>query len=376
MGFVRRIIKFYYDMHHSKLQDREQQFIETGVAARRSFKMNKFTLPINGEELKLEGYTVRPADGFEGYFYAQKFDKKRIVLHFTVGHIQGDINALSDPRRGHVSTAFVLGRTGAVFQLFSSYHWSYHLGRGALGGNGTGSKSSIGIEISNYGPLIKRGNNLETVYSREAGHDVYCSLDDTDQYIKLDKPFRGYEYYTQYTDAQYDSLIVLLRYLTARYEIPRAFLAPEERWETSLANATFEGIISHVNSRTDKVDIGPAFDWERVIEGVKAPVYPVPQEIQQVKALKTEIEALKAKLKSLETELIIAEQEAADAAAIAASRSTEVDNSPVAIPKGRMVYFSERGIDQDFPVPVRPGDMGEEGYESEESGTEGYYLED
>lgn len=363
-------------MHHSKLQDREQQFIDTEVAARRRFKLNKFTLPIKGETLKLEGYTVRPADGFEGYFYAQKYDKKRIVLHFTVGHLQGDINALTNPKRGHVSTAFVLGRTGTVFQLFSSYHWSYHLGRGALGGNGTGSKSSVGIEISNYGPLIKRGNNLETVYSREAGHDVYCSLEDTDQYIKLDKPFRGYEYYTQFTDEQYDSLIVLLRYLTARYDIPRAFLSEEERLNTSLANATFEGIISHVNSRTDKVDLGPAFDWNRVIEGVQAPVYPIPQEIQQVKKLKAEIETLKAQLKTLETELIIAEQEAADAAAMAASRSTVVDNSPVSIPKGRMVYFSESGVDQDFPVKVRPGDMGEDGYESEEAQKDAFYLED
>lgn len=363
-------------MHHSKLQDREQQFIDTGVAARRRFKLNKFTLPINGEELKLEGYTVRPENNYEGYFYAQKFDKKRVVLHFTVGHLQGDIHSLTDPQRGHVSTAFVLGRTGTVFQLFSSYHWSYHLGRGALGGNGTGSKSSIGIEISNYGPLVKRGNNLETVYSQREGHDVYCSLDETDQYIKLDTPFRGYAYYARYTDAQYDSLIVLLRYLTARYDIPRAFLSEEERMETSLANATFDGIISHVNSRTDKVDIGPAFDWNRVMEGVQAPVYPVPPAIQQVKALKAEIEALKAQLKTLETELIIAEQEAADAAAMAASRSTVVDNSPVAIPKGRLVYFSEQGIDQDFPVKTRPGDMGEEGYESEESSKESYYLED
>ena len=142
------------------------------------FKLVQFELPVKGEDLKLQGYTVRPADDYDGYYYKQKYAKKKIVTHFTVGHLQGDINSLTNPQRGHVSTAFVLGRDGTVYQLFQSYFWSYHLGRGAIGGNGTNSKFSVGIEISNYGPLIKRGNNLETVYSRREGHDVYCSLKD------------------------------------------------------------------------------------------------------------------------------------------------------------------------------------------------------
>ena len=46
-----------------------------------------------------------------------------------------------------------------------------------------------------------------------------------------------------------------------------------ERYETSKPNALFNGLVSHVNYRaTDKEDIGPAFDWNRVIEGVTSKI--------------------------------------------------------------------------------------------------------
>ncbi len=81
----------------------------------------------------------------------------------------------------------------------------------------------------------------------------------------------GWDYFGAFTDAQYDSTIVLLRYLTARYGIPRAFLPTDARYETKTDHAGFRGIVSHVNYRkTGKTDIGPAFDWDRVIGGVQA----------------------------------------------------------------------------------------------------------
>jgi N-acetylmuramoyl-L-alanine amidase len=364
-------------MHYSKLASREASFKKTGVANGRKYDLTKFTLPVKGEKIQLKGTTVRPSDGYQGYFYPQKFDKKRIVLHFTVGHLHGDISSLSDPNRGHVSTAFVLARDGSTYQLFSSYYWSYHLGRGALGGNGTKSKDSIGIEISNYGPLVKKGANLETVYSRRPGHDVYCSLEDKDQYIELDTPFRGYKYYTAFTDEQYDNLIILLRYLTARYDIPRTFVDENSRHETTLASATMSGIITHVNSRKDKVDIGPAFDWARVIKGVQAPVYPFPEAEARVDEIKTEIEDLKKRLKTLERELVFAEQDADDASAMA-SRSVDATPESVTIPRGNMVYFSENGFESDNPVPLSRsvGDMGEDGYDEEEDSKADYYIDD
>ena len=64
---------------------------------------------------------------------------------------------------------------------------------------------------------------------------------------------------------------LLLRYGTARYEIPRKFLPVRKRYLADPDAAHFKGIVSHVNFRSrDKWDIGPAFDWARVMEGVRA----------------------------------------------------------------------------------------------------------
>ena len=349
-------------MHNSKLAAREDKFKSTGVAAGRSFKLTKFELPVKNEELKLHGYTVRPSNGFEGYYYPQKYVKKKIVLHFTVGHLQGDINSLTSPSRGHVSTSFVLGRDGTVYQLFSSYFWSYHLGRGAIGGNGTNSKYSVGIEISNYGPLIKRGNNLETVYSKREGHDVYCSLDDKDKYVELDKPYRGHKYFTKYTDEQYESLIVLLRYLTARYEIPRKFIDKDTRYEATAAHANFKGIQSHVNYRKDKIDIGPAFDWDRVIAGVTAETYASNPLEKKVLEIEAKIAKVKEELKALQDELFDA-QDALEASASVGSRGLGGSNNS----------YDERDVDS---FTRRALDAGEDGYFSEEMDKSLFYMED
>lgn len=318
-------------MDFKKVAVAEADFQKTGKAAGVQYELTPFSIPIPGDDNhKLDGISCRPSNGFAGYYYDEKFTKEKVVLHFTVGHLKGDIYSLSNKSRGHVSTAFVLGRDGTVYQLFSSAAWSYHLGRNAKGGNTVQSKISLGIEISNYGPLIKKGSNLETVYSKDGRKDVYCTTDDTDQYIRLPKKYRGYQYYTKFTNEQYHSLILLLRYLTATYKIPRAFVAESGRHETSSASsANFKGICSHVNFRTDKIDIGPAFDWDRVIEGVTTENYggnPLKDDVTNAeKALAeakvTVVEANKA-LVAAEVKLVTA-QDALDAADVT-SRSASV----------------------------------------------------
>jgi N-acetylmuramoyl-L-alanine amidase len=39
---------------------------------------------------------------------------------------------------------------------------------------------------------------------------------------------------------------------------------------TDEAFKSFSGIVTHVNCRSDKVDIGPAFDWNKLIAGVNS----------------------------------------------------------------------------------------------------------
>ncbi len=347
----------------------EADFRATGNALGKKYILTPFSIPIPGDDNhKLEGVTCRPENNFTGYFYQEKHEKKKVVLHFTVGHLKGDILSLTSESRGHVSTAFVVGRAGTIYQLFSSAAWSYHLGRNALGGNGNQSKLSIGIEISNYGPLIKKGNNLETVYSKANRKDVYCTMDDTEQYIKLDKAFRGYKYYAAFTDEQYHNIILLLRYLTKSYEIPRTFVGKTERFSTTRASsADMEGIMSHVNFRTDKIDIGPAFDWERVISGVQAEIYSgnlledlVKRRAQEVEEAKVVVEAAKVELQTAETALAEAEEQL--------EMSTIGSRS--------VMMSSEEEVGETFPTSREiPKEYGEDGPEPFDIDKSPFYME-
>ena len=176
-------------MNFSRIQEIEKLY--------RTQKTNKFNfLPFSftdkASKVQLNGLVCRPQSMYNTYFYTEETSKEKIALHFTAGHLQGDLGALSR-KDYHVSVPFVIARDGTIYQMHHSKYWSYHLGRNALGGNKTQSQKTIGIEISNYGPLTLRDGNLETAYSRPKSNptrvDIYCKESDTDKYYKLVNPY-------------------------------------------------------------------------------------------------------------------------------------------------------------------------------------------
>lgn len=225
---------------------------------------------------RVQGYFYTPATS--QFYYSEAQNKKRIVLHFTAGNLQSDMRQLTQDNY-HVSVPFVIARDGKIYQLFYSRYWSHHLGMSSGNPGKIYDRQSIGIELCNYGWLKPAGQDLETIYSRlpnaSTGQlnpvDVYCTLDDTEAYTLLHASYRGQQYYAGFTDAQMESTIVLLRYLTALYLIPRNFLPEDQRFSTGKTQMDFNGIVSHVNYRSSgKWDIGPAFNWSALIEGVQA----------------------------------------------------------------------------------------------------------
>ncbi|WP_149243074.1 caspase family protein [Dyadobacter sp. 32] len=263
-------------MRFDTLTQIEDRFRKEAASA-----LKPFSLPISGENLMLNGQLFKP--NRRNYYYETEHKKERIVLHFTAGNVRSDMITLTTQDR-HISVPFVIGRDGTIYQLFPSKFWSGHLGAG-VGNAGTGNaqdKATIGIELSNYGFLVPKDGNLETIYSRvkdkDTGQvspvDVYCTLDNKAAYTKTDSPFREQSFYPTYTAEQLDSLIILLRYLTTKYNIPRQFLPPDKRYTTIQDVLNFKGIVSHVNYRSSgKWDLGPAFDWAMVTEGVQASAY-------------------------------------------------------------------------------------------------------
>ena len=254
-------------MRVEKIADHEADFDARGIDSHGKYHvLSQQNVAVSGEDAVMEYVRLKPASGDETYFYRSRFDKDQIVLHFTLGYLKGDIATLTQ-HDYHVSVPFVIGRNGTIYNLFFSGYWAYHLGPGAIGGNATRSRRTIGIELSNIGGLTRGDDGMATYYGPS---DIYCSQQQSEFYTQAS--YRRFEYYATFTDAQYDNLIVLLRYLTARFGIKRDFLDPSDRYRTDRSVLEFPGIVSHVNYRpSGKEDIGPAFDWERVIQGVKRP---------------------------------------------------------------------------------------------------------
>lgn len=180
------------------------------------------------------------------YYYKAETKKTQICLHFTVGVISGDIATLSKDNN-HVSVSYVVDRQGRIYQLFDDKYWSYHLGNAAIGGNSTLSKKSIGIEISNYGPLTFDGTSYK---------DAYGSVFTTDPVYVTETSYRGYNYYEKMGENQMKAVCYLLKYLTDTKGIPDTFKSDMGTVFGSATDAqNFKGIYCHTDVRADK------FDW-------------------------------------------------------------------------------------------------------------------
>ncbi len=218
------------------------------------------------------GFSITPlTTNISSYYYKTPTTKTQICLHFTVGMIQSDIATLTKANN-HMSVQYVVDRLGHIYRLFPDEFWSYHLGASAVGGNAAMSKQSIGIEISNYGPLKLNGAKYE---------DVYGSTYTMDDSLVDKVSFRGYDYYAKMSERQKEAVACLAVYLSKKHGIPldfKEFLSePFKSKEDALA---FRGIFCHCHVRSDKYDLPPeqAMQIKDAIAAVTSPVAEPAQE--------------------------------------------------------------------------------------------------
>lgn len=151
-------------------------------------------------------------------YVAERTQKDTIYLHHTAGAHQPEnvVTGWNTDTQGRVATSYLIGGIasdgnalwdGVIVRCFPDEYWASH-----LGGNlpSALNKKSIGIEICNWGQLTESGGKFLNAYGKEVPQS---------QVVKLDKPFRGFQYYHKYTDKQIESLRGLLLDIGQRYGI-------------------------------------------------------------------------------------------------------------------------------------------------------------
>jgi N-acetyl-anhydromuramyl-L-alanine amidase AmpD len=189
------------------------------------------------------------------YFREKQF-KNQIVIHHTASGPNAD-NVIHgwNFTEMRVGTAYVIDGEGVIKQAFEPEYWAYHLGL-RTGSNLSLNKGSIGIEICNWGQLIKKKDKYYNYVNREVPESEVVQL----------KKFRGFEYFHKYNDLQLATLKKLLQELCVKFAINKRYNS--DMWDIS-ANALkgVNGIYTHVSYRSDKADCSPQFN---LIETLKS----------------------------------------------------------------------------------------------------------
>ncbi len=159
-------------------------------------------------------------------YYHETVDKKTIYLHHTAGSHRPDwvIASWERDKTGsggvrHIATAYVIGGKstrdantdfdGVVIECHPPEKWAHHLGIKA-NNNKRLNQESIGIEICNYGPLTKKGDEYFNYVNGKVP---------ADQVVDLGYDFRGFRYHHAYTSAQIEATKNLVVKLGNDYNI-------------------------------------------------------------------------------------------------------------------------------------------------------------
>lgn len=208
-----------------------------------------------------------------GEYYKEVVEKDTVYLHHTAGSHRPDWTIAGwefDKNKAggklEVGTAYVIGGIstsgndqsfdGKIYRAFDDKYWAHHLGLTAMN-NKLLNQKSIGIEICNYGPLVKSKDGTFFNYVKKPVP--------ADMAIKIEKPFRQYEYYHKYTEKQLVSVKALLLDIAARH--PKVDIRGGLRLFIHQGAPAFEinggaskgvsGVWSHSSVRADKFDVCP-----------------------------------------------------------------------------------------------------------------------
>ena len=204
----------------------------------------------------------------------------QFVMHYDVCGVSQQCFKILHDHRG-LSVHFMLDIDGTIYQTLDLKERAWHA---------TISNSrSIGIEIASIGAYPKENKAvLDRWYSQKAGSTVLHPPRSLGHLGLRKDPFTGHPdrpepvagtiqgtelYQYDFTPQQYDSLIKLTATLCRIFPrldckyptddqgklIPKKL--SDEQWKE------FGGVLGHYHVQLNKIDPGPAFNWEKVIGG-------------------------------------------------------------------------------------------------------------
>lgn len=160
-----------------------------------------------------------------------------IVLHYTEGGSAKGVAQWLCKKEAGASAHVVVGREGEIYQMAEFNRIAWHAGRSEYKGRKNLNGYSIGIEIDNWGPIKKLGNNYKTTAN--------TSIDASEVMKAKHRNERREKYWHKYTDVQIDAVIELCATLMDKYSI--------------------KTIVGHEEIAPGrKTDPGPAFPLEEV----------------------------------------------------------------------------------------------------------------
>lgn len=204
----------------------------------------------------------------------------QFVIHYDVcGTSRRCFQVLHDVRG--LSVHFLLDLDGTIYQTLDLKERAWHATRS--------NSRSIGIEIANIGAYPPADPTLARWYTHDAFGPRMVLPGGGDGGVRTTgfvarparpQPVRGLiqgqtlEMY-DLTDAQYDALMHLTAALTEVFPLI-ACDYPRDAQGRLLTRALrddewnrYAGLIGHFHVQQNKVDPGPAFDWDRVIDGAQ-----------------------------------------------------------------------------------------------------------
>ena len=216
-------------------------------------------------------------------YFKEETNKTQIVLHHTVGGSALSTFKYWQSNPDRIATSYLVERDGTIYEVFDPLYWAFHLGL-KLPKNILYNQRSIGIELASEGSL-RTGNELNKksnstrfdinylyafdidnppfTYAKKLYH-LYNDDVNGHKFFNAGTEWRDYMFFDSYDEPQIVATIALVKHLCEQFSIPKQLIPNEDKLEFDLATLDHSGIITHANCRTDKTDLNPAFDWQRL----------------------------------------------------------------------------------------------------------------